>query len=156
MAKINKKFKRSRVFQKKIKPGKSLHKVPARQSILEEAFAHLKAGRLTQAESLYRQILLAEPNNPDALHHLGMLAHQTGRDELALEFIRKAIHCRPGYVNAHNNLGIILNNLGRLDEAAASFRMALSLKPDFVEALFNLGYALFDQGNGNCTPLEFI
>ena len=35
------------------------------------------------AERLYRQILAADPGNPDALHLLGLLASQVGRHDLA-------------------------------------------------------------------------
>ncbi|MEN6630373.1 MAG: SEC-C metal-binding domain-containing protein, partial [Sulfuricella sp.] len=41
---------------------------------LQAALAHHQAGRLLQAEEIYQQILQAEPNHPEALHLLGMLA----------------------------------------------------------------------------------
>jgi SAM-dependent methyltransferase len=40
---------------------------------IRAAVAHHQAGRLPEAEALYRQILQAEPNYPDALHFLGIL-----------------------------------------------------------------------------------
>ena len=49
---------------------------------IEQAFQiavqHHQAGRLSQAEQLYRQILAQMPNHPDALHLLGVVAHQAG------------------------------------------------------------------------------
>jgi hypothetical protein len=45
------------------------------------ALGHHQAGRWAEADALYRQILAAEPDNPDALHLRGVLAHQTGRQD---------------------------------------------------------------------------
>jgi len=42
---------------------------------LELALGHHQAGRLGEAESLYRQVLAVEPRHPDALHLLGVAAH---------------------------------------------------------------------------------
>ena len=48
---------------------------------LRELFAtavqHHRAGRLHDAEALYRRILATDSNHPDSLHMLGVLAHQT-------------------------------------------------------------------------------
>ena len=38
---------------------------------IEQALEHHRAGRLQQAEAIYRQMLRQEPNHPDALHLLG-------------------------------------------------------------------------------------
>ncbi len=41
---------------------------------LESAQSHHQAGRLAEAEKIYRQILAQQPDNPWALHLLGVLA----------------------------------------------------------------------------------
>src|SRR5260370_10706663 len=51
---------------------------------LEMALTHYQAGRLEQAEQLYRQILEVDPNQVDALHLLGVIAGRTGRENLAI------------------------------------------------------------------------
>ena len=38
-----------------------------------------QSGRLREAEAAYRNVLVGNPNNPDALHLLGLIAHQAGR-----------------------------------------------------------------------------
>jgi predicted O-linked N-acetylglucosamine transferase (SPINDLY family) len=116
------------------------------QSLLQQALDHHRSGHLSQAEAFYRQILSEEPTHSEALHFLGMLAHQVGNSEIAVELISKALGCRPGYIDAHVNLGAILQDQGRLDEAISSFRQALALKPNYAEAHSNLGNALMDQG----------
>jgi protein O-GlcNAc transferase len=107
---------------------------------------HHQAGRLAEAEGLYRQILAAQPNHAGARHFLGVIAHQTDRDDLAVEWIRQAIALDPNDPVAHSNLGEACRGMGRLDEAIASFRRALELAPDYAAAHNNLGAALARQG----------
>ena len=67
---------------------------------ISEAFAlalqHHKAGQLQAAELIYRQILAIEPNQPDVLHLLGVIAHQNRRYEAAIDLIQSAIHLQTG------------------------------------------------------------
>ena len=107
---------------------------------------HHQAGRLAEAEALYREILAAEPRHADALHLLGVLAGQTGRKDAAVEFIRQAIALRPDHAEAHKNLGVALKDSGRMEEAIAAYRQAIALKPDYAEAHKNLGSAFYFQG----------
>jgi Tfp pilus assembly protein PilF len=46
-----------------------------------------QAGRLPQAEQNYRRILEQDPQHVDALHLMGVIAHQVGRHDLAIEWI---------------------------------------------------------------------
>ena len=55
------------------------------------AIQHHQAGRLQAAEQIYRQILAVEPNHADAIHLLGVIAHQVGKHEVAVEYIGRAI-----------------------------------------------------------------
>ncbi len=114
--------------------------------MFDQALQHHRAGNLHQAELLYRQILEQDPRHFDALHLLGVIAHQVGRNESAVECIREALRLAPGAAEAHSNLGSALMALGRWAEAAASYRRALGLKPDFVAAYLSLGHVLLRQG----------
>jgi hypothetical protein len=63
--------------------GFSLGAMPDRPSqdslaLLRQALAHHKASRLPEAESLYRQLLNHEPDHPEALRLMGVLARQRG------------------------------------------------------------------------------
>lgn len=91
-------------------------------------------------------VLEVSPHEPDALHLLGVLSHQSGKREVAVELIRKAISVKPEFVDAHNNLGSVLKDQGQLNEAEEAYRQAVSLKPDWADAHNNLGAVLKDQG----------
>lgn len=111
-----------------------------------DAFRHHQAGRLADAERLYRQVLAVDPRHADSLHLLGVLATQSGRPDAAIELIGKAIRLRNDVHFYYSNLGNALLACGKLDEAAARYRRALALKPDFAEAHNNLGSVLKNQG----------
>ncbi len=110
------------------------------------ALRHHQAGRLQEAEQLYRQILTQQPGHADALHFLGVIAHQTGRHDTAVDLIRQAIALKPNYPEAYSNLGSALREKRQLAEATAACRQAIVLKADFFDAYYNLGHALRDQG----------
>ena len=114
--------------------------------LFADALEHQKAGRLTQAENLYRQVLAINPRHADTLHLLGVISYQTGRPEPAIDLIRKAITIERKKAAYHNNLGRALEMLGRLDDAAMAYRKAIEIRPDYVIAYDNLGAALWWLG----------
>lgn len=116
------------------------------QQATDIAVQHHKAGRLSEAESIYQQILQSNPNHPVAQHLLGVIAHQLGKNNVAIDRITRALSIKPDYAEAHNNLGSVLRELGKMEEAVSSYREALSLKPDYTEAHNNLGTALRNLG----------
>ncbi len=115
-------------------------------NLIQAALGHHQAGRLGQAEAIYRQILQVDPNQPDALHLSGAIARQLGNRQAAADFISRAIKAKPSEPVFHNSLGLVLKDLGRLDEATASYRRAIKLNADYLEAYYNLGNVLQLQG----------
>jgi protein O-GlcNAc transferase len=122
---------------------------------IQEAFAHHRAGRLTQAGAIYRQILQNDSNHPDALHFLGVIALQEGNSEAAVELIGKAIRANPSDPVCYINLGNALKKQGKLDAAADSYHKALARKPEAAEAHFNLGVTLRAQGRPDLAVEHF-
>ena len=114
----------------------------AASGLLARAVPLHQAGRLGEAETLYRQALAAQPRQPDALHLLGMIACQTGRFAEAADLIGQAIAANRGVPDYHANLAFALQSLGRPAEAEAAARAALRLRAAFPEAANSLGNAL--------------
>ena len=104
------------------------------------------AGYVGRAEELCRSALAAEPDNADATHLLGIIAHQSGKLGDAIEQVGRAVRLAPDVPLYHANLGEMYRLAGRIDEALAHGRRAVALKPDYPEALSNLGIAHYDQG----------
>lgn len=126
---------------------------------VEEGLQHHGAGRLREAEALYRQALAEDPHNIDALHFLGVVALQRGDPGQAVVLISQALSRNPANPPACNNLGLALAAQGRRREAVSAWLEALALHPEFTDAARNLGENLrvlqpdpasdehFNQGN---------
>jgi tetratricopeptide (TPR) repeat protein/polysaccharide pyruvyl transferase WcaK-like protein len=113
---------------------------------LNLALQYHKAGDFQQAEALYRRALACAPNEPDLLHLLGLLAIQTGNNEQAVSFIRKAIQYNGKPAKFHANLAVALQNLGRDKEAMSACSKALAIEPNNFSAYNTLGNAFWRQG----------
>lgn len=126
------------------------------QRALQTAMAQHQAGNLVQAEALYKQVLQTLPNQPDALHLLGLIAKQKGDLKTANQLMRKALTLNPNYIEAYVNLGATLQEQGDLIEAADCYRKALALRPNYAEVHSNLGVVLKAQNNLHDSAQNFI
>ena len=113
---------------------------------LQTALAHHQAGRLAEAEKVYRQVLDSNPANADALGLLGRIAHQHGRFDDAVALIGRSTELQNSNPYSFNYLGEAHLELGQLDKASTCFQRALGLKADYAEAHLNLGVALAGLG----------
>jgi predicted TPR repeat methyltransferase len=95
--------------------------------------------QLEGAETLYRRILEAAPEHPDALHFLGMVRHQRGHSEEGIALIEKAATLVPGFAGFHNNLGNIHVSRGDIAAATLAYERASRLAPDSADLQNNLG-----------------
>jgi len=127
--------------------------VPAKE--MQIAVGHHQAGRLREAEGIYRQVLAAEPNRADALHLLGVIFLQQGNGAQAVELITKAVAVDPSNHSSHANLGMAYHALNRLEDAEKSLRNALALKPDWDGAHSNLGVVFQAKGDLDSAEASF-
>jgi predicted O-linked N-acetylglucosamine transferase (SPINDLY family) len=112
---------------------------------LREAMAAHQAGRLDEAEGLYRRVLKADGKQFPALMMFGMLSAQRGRLEEAERLLRSALAINSGNTDVHYNYGTVLLGLQRFDEAFEAFGNALALNPSLAEAHLNRGGILLSQ-----------
>jgi tetratricopeptide (TPR) repeat protein len=113
---------------------------------LDAARALHRAGKLAEAEAIYRAILLAEPRHADAYYLLGIMAHQKGDHAGGAALIRQALAVDEGKAEYWYNLGVVLVALKDFGGAAAACRRALALKPDEPDTWNVLGVALAGLG----------
>ncbi|MSO93925.1 MAG: tetratricopeptide repeat protein [Rhodospirillales bacterium] len=97
--------------------------------IVQAGAAHHEAGRLQEAEAVYRKVLEVDPNQPDALNLLGVIALQVGNPAMAVELIGKAVTARPNIADMYNNLGAAHQALGQMEKSIACFTKALDIAP---------------------------
>jgi tetratricopeptide (TPR) repeat protein len=116
-------------------------------SLLALALKQFQTGQLAEAERLYHDILAQHPQQPEALHWLGVIAYQTDRPDQAFSLWRQALVFNPNDANLHNSLGTGLKDQGNFEEAVSHLQQALALNPDHYIAHTNLGQVLFDLGD---------
>lgn len=109
---------------------------------LRSALAHHRAGRLDQAEAIYRQVLADQPDHADAVHMLGMVLQRRGRADESVRLLARAVELDPSAAHLHANLGAALARLRRAEPALYHLRRAVQLKPDYAQGWQNLTRAL--------------
>jgi len=114
---------------------------------IQSALKYHERGRLDRAEKIYRKILKNYPNQPDALHFLGLIAGQRDKTDEAEHLIRKAINILPQNAFYHHNFGTLMKEQGRWKEAIRCYRKAVEIDPNYVDAYYNMGDALLNHGN---------
>jgi len=120
--------------------------VPTFQSLLADAVAHHRAGRLVEAEARYRAALAQSPDHAAVLHNLGVVLAARGDHATALAEFDRVIGAEPDYAAAHYNRAVALQELGRLRDAIDAFRRAAQLEPGHYEAHRALGFLWLAEG----------
>jgi len=104
------------------------------------------AGKIEEAEELYRAVLKADPDNFAALNRRAVLCAQRGELVEALRLIQAAVRANPKLGEMASDMGAILLQLARFDEALASYERALELRPDNANAHNGRGLVLCALG----------
>lgn len=106
---------------------------------LESAVDAQRRGEIEAAEAAYRAILDEHPEQPDALHFLGLVRYVQGEAEQAIDLIRRSLAVHPANAAAQNNLGNILKVLDRREEAAHAYMAAIDIDASQADAWNNIG-----------------
>ncbi|HYH22078.1 MAG TPA: tetratricopeptide repeat protein [Azospirillum sp.] len=113
-----------------------------------------QGGRLNEAETLYRRILDAVPDQGDARHLLGVLRAQRGDAGQAVALLCRAVALRPGADAFHGNLGKAHLLAGDAARALSAFARAAHLAPDNAEHAASRDGALGRLGPGARLALD--
>jgi protein O-GlcNAc transferase len=112
------------------------------QALLADAVAHHRAGRLADADILYRKARSAAPRHFDVLHLSGLAAYQLGNVADAVDWLERAHRLDRKSVVCEMRLGLALLMAGRVADAEAHLRTVVKRQPDFFEGWDNLAYFL--------------
>lgn len=124
-------------------------------TILQEALSQHRSGNLSEAATLYQQLLDLLPKNPMILKFMGILEFQRGKFSESAKLLESSLQADPGQADALSSLGAAYQHLNLLEKAVASFDKAITLNPDLADAYSNRGFALnglnrFDEALQSC------
>lgn len=91
--------------------------------------AALGAGKLDQAENVFRHVLAIDPRQCYAMADLGRTFMASGRWADSEAYLRKATACAPRLATAYESLGEVYLRVGKPEEAAAAFRRVAEIDP---------------------------
>ncbi len=114
---------------------------------LQAGLEHHRAGRLHEAEQLYRDVLSRHPRNAQAIHLLGLLGYQVGRTDDAIQYLIAATELDANNATFHADLGEVLSAQGKVPEAIAACQRALAIQPDMADVHNCLGTLHKREGN---------
>ncbi len=120
--------------------------MPSVAESLAKALKHHQAGDLQEAERLYRRVIRRDRGHADALHLLGVLAHQQRKSTDAVNYISRAIAANGTQAPYFSNLAAAQLALGESDKAVDSAQSAVRIAPQYAGGWYNLSMALEAQG----------
>ncbi len=103
------------------------------------------SGAIATAEQIYREVLQLEPHNVEALDLAGVAAHQSGRQDEAIELLLRAVAIASHEPSYHIHLGAAFVAAKRFTQAEASFREGMRLDPLNSQIHYNLATLLSMQ-----------
>jgi predicted TPR repeat methyltransferase len=106
--------------------------------LLSEVFSLHESGRLTEAEALYRQLLIEQPTIWQLHFNLGMLYFEQQRYLDALACYVDGLKIQGDSVDLLYNTAICQKKLGLVKDAIGSYTRALELDPSDIDCRYNL------------------
>jgi tetratricopeptide (TPR) repeat protein len=114
---------------------------------VEEAAELLVEDKIPEAMIALRAVIMKDPNNPYAYHHLATAFSELGQREAARDAYQAAVRVQPDFLGARVALSHTLRGLGDHDGALAQAREALRRFPRDPEAMHAAGLAHAAKGN---------
>ncbi|MCD4678603.1 MAG: tetratricopeptide repeat-containing glycosyltransferase family protein [Desulfobacula sp.] len=116
------------------------------EQILKKGVEFHTAGNYREAEMAYRQVLSIDPENPDAIHFMGVLAFHVNQNKIAKEFLTKAIKLTPDNAACYLNMGNVLQQEEDYEGAVKWYERSKALNPNNKKVYSNLGVAFSKIG----------
>ncbi len=114
---------------------------------MKEVVTLYRAGRLQEADQAARHALAKDPKNIQLMNLLGAIAHDVGRNDLAVQWYERAIRVDPSQWMLYNNLGETYRAMAQGDLAISAYQAAIQRQPQAPEPRNNLAIVLTIQGH---------
>ncbi|MGH8265782.1 MAG: tetratricopeptide repeat protein, partial [Steroidobacteraceae bacterium] len=121
---------------------------------LTRAAVLLEEGNLAQAETSCQAVLTDYPDNPAAMHLLGLIRVRGGDARVGEELIRRSVELDPADTRLRLNLATFLRRAGRLSEAERVYRRVLQRAPEERAARHGLALTLDGLGQSREAELQ--
>ena len=102
--------------------------------------------RFTEAESLYKTVLRAHPEDHEALKGLSITYLGMGDDKNAQSLLQRALSLYPEDAEMLKELGILHARQQQYSEAIATLEKAIKLSPEMVDGYITLGDVYYWHG----------
>jgi tetratricopeptide (TPR) repeat protein len=113
---------------------------------LVRAAALLEAGRVDEADAVYREILASNALSLEALIGRSEVASRRGQHEASVAFCERALEVDPANLSALGQMGLAEMRLGRIGRAIRTLERARSIAPEDKKILNTLGVAYARSG----------
>ena len=104
------------------------------QPSVTEGARLLKAGRLEDAEAVFRSVLEFHPASAVTRYSLATIHYARGEHVQATEQLMKVLELYPGNVDARYSLAIVYSKLGEYEQAELQLKEVLRIAPDYETA----------------------
>lgn len=113
---------------------------------IREGIALQRRGNVRAAATLYAEALQERPDDPQALHYMGLAQFQLGALAEAEQLLSRSAERDPSEANTWSDLGMVRLKLDQPEESLPAFTRALELAPEHPDALNNMSQALRKLG----------
>lgn len=103
-----------------------------------DAWRLFESGRFAEAEPVYRKLLVLNPNDPTAVHQLGLTLMELGRCQEAINVFGKISNLNPSdeeYADTVFRMGLCLVELKQWSEALIHFQVLYDAAVQFEESV---------------------
>ncbi len=113
------------------------HRVNIVQVCYQRGKKYCQEGEYTLGIDDFTQVLLLEPNSPDANYNRGLAYSKLGQYQAAIEDYNQSLQLNPNYAEAYNNRGNAYYKLGEYEKAIADYNSCLALNPNLPGVAHN-------------------
>lgn len=124
------------------------------QAAVQACFRAFQQGDAAQAQDGARRLLVIHPHRSDLWHLLGVLAQQTGRLDLAVEYFTVVTRHTPGYPKGWQGLALAEWARGHPAEALAAVQHAVAAAPADASLRALHARLLQHSGHGDLAATE--